>query len=117
MMREGGIAVVDGAGPVLGGGGIGNGIVIISGTGSVAYGRVADGREARSGGWGWLIGDDGSAAWLAREATREVMRRSDAGESPDALGEAMLEAGDPPRTPPLPGQPHRATQPPPWARP
>jgi N-acetylglucosamine kinase-like BadF-type ATPase len=81
----------------------------------VVQARGADGREARSGGWGWLIGDDGSAAWLAREAAREVMRRSDAGEPPDALSEAMLEAGEARDTAELVGRLHEKTEPRQWA--
>ncbi len=69
-----------------------SGIALISGTGSVAYGRDGIGREARAGGWGWLVGDDGSAAWLAREAAREVLLRSDSGEPLGSLGDSMLEA-------------------------
>jgi len=68
------------------------GIALIAGTGSVAYGRNVDGREARHGGWGWLIGDDGSAVWITREAAREVMRRADAAEPLGALGQAVLDA-------------------------
>jgi N-acetylglucosamine kinase-like BadF-type ATPase len=84
------VTVVHDARLVLAAAGFVSGIALISGTGSVAYGRDRDGREARAGGWGWLVGDDGSAAWLAREAAREVMRRSDAGEPLGGLGEAML---------------------------
>jgi N-acetylglucosamine kinase-like BadF-type ATPase len=109
------ITVVHDARLVLAAAGLDHGIVLISGTGSVAYGRGADGREARSGGWGWLIGDDGSAAWLAREAAREVMRRSDAGEPPDALSEAMLEAGEARDTAELVGRLHEMTEPRQWA--
>lgn len=109
------VTVVHDARLVLAAAGLDHGIVLISGTGSVACGRDADGREARSGGWGWLIGDDGSAAWLAREAAREVMRRSDAGESPDALGEAMLEAAGAHDTVELVGRLHEMTEPRQWA--
>jgi N-acetylglucosamine kinase-like BadF-type ATPase len=109
------IMVVHDARLVLAAAGLDHGIALISGTGSVAYGRDADGREARSGGWGWLIGDDGSAAWLAREAAREVMRRSDAGESPAALGKAMLEAGGARDTMELVGRLHEMAEPRQWA--
>ncbi len=44
------------------------GIVAIAGTGSIAYGVDRFGEEARSGGWGYLFGDDGSAFGLARAA-------------------------------------------------
>jgi glucosamine kinase len=68
------------------------GIALIAGTGSVAYGRTANGREAQRGGWGWMIGDDGGGAWVAREAAREVMRRADAGLPPGELGQALLKS-------------------------
>src|SRR5688572_15481058 len=35
------------------------GVVIVAGTGSIAYGRDAAGRAARAGGWGYLLGDEG----------------------------------------------------------
>ncbi len=44
------------------------GIALISGTGSFAFGRNARGETARAGGWGWMIGDEGSAFALARAA-------------------------------------------------
>ena len=84
------VTVVHDARLVLAAAGLDHGIALISGTGSVAYGRDRAGREARAGGWGWLVGDDGSGAWLAREAARKVMHRSDAGEPLGKLGEAML---------------------------
>ena len=42
------------------------GIGVIAGTGSIAVGRTKDGRTARAGGWGHLIGDEGSAATASR---------------------------------------------------
>jgi N-acetylglucosamine kinase-like BadF-type ATPase len=53
------------------------GIVIISGTGSIVYGRNAHGEAARAGGWGHMIGDEGSGYWIGREALAAVMRASD----------------------------------------
>lgn len=53
------------------------GVVIIAGTGSIAYGRNRDGRAARAGGWGYLLGDEGSGFWLGRQALRAVVRSSD----------------------------------------
>jgi N-acetylglucosamine kinase-like BadF-type ATPase len=55
----------------------GPGVVIISGTGSIAYGRNRAGRAARAGGWGYLLGDEGSGFWLGRQALRAVVRSSD----------------------------------------
>src|SRR5690606_18783722 len=52
------------------------GIVIISGTGSICYGRNADGMAARSGGWGYVLGDEGSGYWIGRAALRAVLREA-----------------------------------------
>ena len=53
-----------------------DGISVIAGTGSMAYGEYA-GRQARAGGWGELIGDEGSAYWIAREGMNLFSRMSD----------------------------------------
>jgi N-acetylglucosamine kinase-like BadF-type ATPase len=53
------------------------GIVIIAGTGSIVYGHNASGEAARAGGWGHMIGDEGSGYWIGREALAAVMRASD----------------------------------------
>ena len=53
------------------------GIVLIAGTGSIAYGRDAQGRAARAGGWGHVLGDEGSGFWLGRQALRAVLRATD----------------------------------------
>lgn len=53
-----------------------DGISVIAGTGSMAYGEYA-GRTARSGGWGEIIGDEGSAYWIAREGMNLFSRMSD----------------------------------------
>lgn len=53
-----------------------DGISVIAGTGSMAYGEYA-GRQARCGGWGELIGDEGSAYWIAREGMNLFSRMSD----------------------------------------
>src|SRR6478672_5563617 len=53
------------------------GIVIIAGTGAIVYGRNAAGEAARAGGWGHMIGDEGSGYWIGREALAAVMRASD----------------------------------------
>ncbi len=58
------------------------GIVIIAGTGSIVYGRNAAGEAARAGGWGHMIGDEGSGYWIGREALAAVMRAGD-GRGPD----------------------------------
>ncbi|HKV98440.1 MAG TPA: BadF/BadG/BcrA/BcrD ATPase family protein [Vicinamibacterales bacterium] len=53
------------------------GVVIVAGTGSIAYGRDTEGRAARSGGWGHMLGDEGSGYWLGRQALQAVVRASD----------------------------------------
>jgi len=53
------------------------GIVIIAGTGSIVYGRNARGEAARAGGWGHMIGDEGSGYWIGREALAAIMRAVD----------------------------------------
>src|SRR5471032_1829655 len=53
-----------------------DGISIVAGTGSIAYGQY-DGREARAGGWGELFSDEGSAYWIAREGLNLFSRMSD----------------------------------------
>jgi N-acetylglucosamine kinase-like BadF-type ATPase len=53
------------------------GVVIISGTGSIAYGRNANNEGARAGGWGHVLGDEGSGYWIGRAALRAVLRESD----------------------------------------
>ena len=53
------------------------GVVIISGTGSIAYGRNSAGEAARAGGWGYVLGDEGSGYWIGRAALRAVLREAD----------------------------------------
>jgi len=53
------------------------GIVIIAGTGSITYGRNRNGEAARAGGWGHMVGDEGSGYWIGREAVAAVMRAAD----------------------------------------
>jgi N-acetylglucosamine kinase-like BadF-type ATPase len=53
------------------------GIVIICGTGSIAYGRNARDQAARAGGWGHILGDEGSGYWIGRQALRAVARAAD----------------------------------------
>jgi len=62
----------------------GPGIVLISGTGAIAFGRRTDGREARAGGWGPLLGDEGSGYAIAREGLSAVLRDFD-GRGPATL--------------------------------
>ena len=53
-----------------------SGVVIVAGTGSIAYGRNGT-RAARSGGWGYLIGDEGGGFWIGRSALAAAVRQFD----------------------------------------
>jgi len=72
--------------------GDGPGVVLISGTGSIAWGRGPDGREGRVGGWGGLLGDQGSAYDLGLGGLRAVTRAVDGRGDPTALTAALLTA-------------------------
>ena len=53
------------------------GVVLIAGTGSIAYGRNDHNQAARAGGWGYMLGDEGSGYWIGRSALRAVLREAD----------------------------------------
>ena len=67
------------------------GVVIISGTGSIAYGRNDRGEAARSGGWGHVLGDEGSGYWIGRAALRAVLRAADQRGNATVLTPMLLE--------------------------
>jgi glucosamine kinase len=77
---------------VLAAAGLDAGIVLIAGTGSVAWGRSPSGAEARAGGWGHLLGDEGSGYWVAREAIRRALAEHDRGSGPGPAARALLAA-------------------------
>jgi glucosamine kinase len=59
--------------------GAGPGAIAIAGTGSIAYGRDADGRTARAGGWGFAVSDEGSGHWIGRSAVSTILNARDRG--------------------------------------
>jgi N-acetylmuramic acid 6-phosphate etherase len=67
------------------------GLVLIAGTGSIAFGQTSVGRRARAGGWGYLLGDEGSAYALVTSALRAVARDADGRGPATALTERFLE--------------------------
>lgn len=85
------ITVVHDSELILAAAGERHGIAVIAGTGSAAWGRTPEGSEARSGGWGYLLGDEGSGYWLGREAVRHSLRRMNEGDQPDILTRRLLE--------------------------
>ncbi|XAS70950.1 BadF/BadG/BcrA/BcrD ATPase family protein [Micrococcaceae bacterium Sec5.1] len=86
------ITVVHDSRLLLAAGGASTGVAVIAGTGSAAWGRNAAGEEARAGGWGYLLGDEGSGYWLGREAVRHSLRRMNQGLEPDTLSRALLDS-------------------------
>jgi len=69
--------------------GIGPGVIVIAGTGSIAYGRNATGQTARAGGWGFAISDEGSGHWIGRAAVTAAMRAFDEGQNGGLLESIM----------------------------
>ena len=65
------------------------GIALIAGTGSVCFGKTADGRTAMAGGWGHLLGDEGSGYALGRDALRATARLFDGYGEPTVLKNLM----------------------------
>lgn len=66
------------------------GVIVISGTGSIAFGLNEAGERARAGGWGHILGDEGSGYQIALRGLRAVCRAHDGRTGPTALREAML---------------------------
>jgi N-acetylglucosamine kinase len=70
----------------------GQGIIVIAGTGSIGLGRNREGRIARSGGWGYIFGDEGSAFDIARQALRAALRMEEGWGPPTAVRAGFLGA-------------------------
>lgn len=87
------VIVTDDAQIALAGATGGNpGIIIIAGTGSIAFGENAHRETARAGGWGYVFGDEGSAFDIARQALRAALREHEGWGARTALTPALLEA-------------------------
>jgi N-acetylglucosamine kinase-like BadF-type ATPase len=67
------------------------GVVVIAGTGSIAFGRNSVGRTARAGGWGYLFGDEGGGFWIARQALRSALRWEEGWGGPTSLRGRLLD--------------------------
>jgi glucosamine kinase len=70
--------------------GDGAGILLVAGSGSIAYGRSPAGRTARAGGWGPFLGDEGSGTWIGHRALAVVCSASDGREPETQLSSALL---------------------------
>lgn len=66
------------------------GIIIIAGTGSMAFGRAAEGRTARAGGWGHIFGDEGGAFDITRRALRAALQYEEGWGPPTILRDLLL---------------------------
>ena len=66
------------------------GIALVAGTGSIAWGKTQVGHMARAGGWGYLLGDEGSGYDLARTALRAAAQAADGRGAPTQLLDAFL---------------------------
>jgi N-acetylglucosamine kinase-like BadF-type ATPase len=75
-------------------GGVGRlyGVVLIAGTGAIAYGVDAHGRSRRASGWGHLLGDEGSGYDIGLRALRAVLRAHDGRGPATALTDRVLTA-------------------------
>ena len=69
------------------------GVVVIAGTGSIAFGRNAQGVTARAGGWGYAFGDEGGGFDLSCQALRAILRAEEGWGPPTALRKKFLAAG------------------------
>ena len=89
--RTGGaVQVVNDAELMVPAAGHADGIGVVAGTGSIAVARTADGKMLAAGGWGWILGDEGSAPALVREAAKAIRHSLDRGRDGDPLIAALM---------------------------
>jgi N-acetylglucosamine kinase-like BadF-type ATPase len=60
------------------------GVAVVAGTGSIAFARAPDGRTSRAGGWGFLLGDEGSGYAIGLAGLQAVARAAD-GRGPETV--------------------------------
>ncbi len=91
LTRAGRLVIVSDAMLALPAAGLDEGVAVICGTGSVAVGLQAS-RSVQLGGWGYLLGDEGSGYWIVREAVRALLSRRDRNRPSGDLGATLLSA-------------------------
>lgn len=69
----------------------GQGILLICGTGSICFGKGADGAPVRAGGWGHVVSDEGSGYWIGMEAIKYVFHVVDGRAEMTSLYTSVLE--------------------------
>lgn len=84
------VLVVNDARLVLAAESLSSGIALVAGTGSTALGVDGD-RQVRVGGFGYMLGDEGSGYWVVREALRRLCLRRQREEPLGALGASVLD--------------------------
>lgn len=65
------------------------GVLVTAGTGSIAFGKNEAGDEGRAGGWGWMLGDEGSGWWVGRETVRAALAEWEGSGPPTALSKLV----------------------------
>jgi N-acetylglucosamine kinase-like BadF-type ATPase len=86
------IIVTDDAFTALYGGiGSGEGVILISGTGSICYGRDSLGQTRRAGGWGYIAGDEGSGYDIGLHALKHAVRSLDGREAASLLADMVMD--------------------------
>jgi glucosamine kinase len=91
LTRPGTVMIVKDAMLVLPAAGLVEGVALICGTGTVAIGCYV-GNQVQCGGWGYLLGDEGSGYWVVRAALRALLDRRDRGVPVGELGDRLLSA-------------------------
>lgn len=86
------LIVSDAAAALAGASGCGTGVVVVAGTGSIAYGVNANGETARAGGWGWMVGDEGSGYDIGKRAIVAALRAYDGRDAPTKLVQLIKES-------------------------
>ncbi len=95
FLRNAGISssiyvTTDAEGALYGGTETGYGLLLIAGTGSICYGRDCTGKVCRVGGWGHVMGDEGSGFDMSRRMLQAVAKAWDGRRSPTVLTELIL---------------------------
>jgi N-acetylglucosamine kinase-like BadF-type ATPase len=85
------IATNDAETALFGGVGGDEGVILISGTGSICFGRNKDGESRRAGGWGHIIGDEGSGYYIGINAINRIAKGYDGIEEKTIMTDLILE--------------------------
>jgi glucosamine kinase len=114
LTRAGTVVVVGDAMLVLPAAGLNAGVAVVCGTGSAAVGKY-QGDSVQSGGWGHLLGDEGSGYWIVRAAVRVLLDRKDRGVPAGELGARLFKAAGVSTVGALQGLFYSSPQPRSWA--